>query len=565
MEHLQRAKSICRRAPPDHRRIPDQYARPGAVEKGSASVSITVDMESVSQSGCQPHLRPMRSGPALFRTWQEGEKMMPTGHDRPPIDDFGGTGVIAIGMAFGSPTVDHDIFSVSGQPQVVTTVSAPKGNGADEQLPKDGLTRTKSKRWGLFGRSKSQRLKHTDRSHTEPTPPFNATVTRTISNTVSPRGSPCGSARNLPPIASRKPLERSFTEPPTPKTQRYPEILPPDDSIQSYTLDPQTFGGSSETPSREPFLDIKIPDVTLERYSIMFASLLERRGAASPLDSRQKAQDKSWEPREDSENDFLQQVVPASRRNSSEHRVSPLLPPLSFEPVHTRSEANSDTSPVVLTPSHGISKDVDNHDSENSPAPHIMRLASVRGRRPNLPIESQQSEDGRHQLRSKFHVPSPKQESSSSHSKSDLGDLTDECPGQEEPLPPPSKRNGKIAFSGTGTTAMPQNKRSRAAAYTHTTGVQSSSTPSQGSLSEEETGEAGTEVVQDAAQNSSARQISVPSDRRHILGPLRMHPVSGSRPIETDVATFRSIEPNKDVLSPLATCRKNERAVLGRV
>ncbi|KAG5936537.1 hypothetical protein E4U59_004942 [Claviceps monticola] len=546
--------------------------------------------------------------------------MTSKGHGGAPIDEVGGMGIIAIGMALGSPALDHNVFSA--QPQVITTVSAPKECELDEQLPKDGgLVRTKSKKWGFLGRSKSMRAKFADRSQDQhPSLPLHATVTRTISNTVSSRETLSDSPRDAPSSPPRRPIERSLTEPASSRRRRrpppvnpppvYPPLanspldkpssahpspahpssahpspahlspaysspaqpspvnahptIPSYESFQNYTRHPQTSRKPLEKPSREALLDVEIPDITLERYSVMFASLLDRRGTASLLSRRQNTHDKIQALKEeDVEDGALQQEVPAPKRRSSFGGHSPSLLPLRLGSRQSSSKTSPNPSPALTRHSNDAVSDIDKPNGEKPPPPHIVRLASVRGRNPKVPLTLQKSEDGRPQLRSKFHIPSPKYDSTASRPKLLFDDVTDEPARQQIPSRSRSKRNGlNVLVEMDNASSAPQHQRPRLSNYTHTSGGHSSSNVSQASLSElseEETLEVEAGVVEDAVQVSIARQISVSRDQRHLLGPLRMHPVNGKFAVETINSTPRLIDAKKDTLAPLAKFRKNER------
>ncbi|KAG5983358.1 hypothetical protein E4U55_000096 [Claviceps digitariae] len=489
--------------------------------------------------------------------------MTTKGYGGTPVDETGGMGIIAIGMALGNPIDDRDVFSV--QPQVITTVSAPKDNEAEEQLP-NGLVRTKSKKWGLFGRSKSTRVKYSDRSLGQPSLPLSATVTRTISNTVVSRETLFDGPPDIPYSPVRKPLERSLTEPGKSRPERPPQVPSLEDNLRTYACSAQTSKDSPETFNREPFLDVEIPSITMERYSVMFAGLLERRATAPILARRQNTHERFRALREDDgENDPAQQEKSRFRRKPSVDCGLPSQLPLRLDPVQSSSLKSSPrTSPAVPRTSNDADV-ADKHYKEHSPALHIVRLASVRGRNPKLPLKINKSEDGRPQLRSKFHIESPKQGPTPTQSKFDSSDSIDKYAARrQEPCPSSYRQTGKNASTGMDDASSAQDHGSNVTNYTHTTRGQSSSTISQGSLSDDETGEAEAEVVQDAVQVSIARQISVSRDQRRMLEPLRMHPVNGRQPVEMKSSTPRLIE-SKNALSAVARFQKSERVVIRRV
>ncbi|KAG5921133.1 hypothetical protein E4U42_005968 [Claviceps africana] len=507
--------------------------------------------------------------------------MMARGFGETAVDETGEMGIIAIGMTVGNPVVDQEILSV--QPQVITTVSAPKDHDVEEQPPSHGLVRSKSKRWALFGRSKSTRVKYSDRSLTQPSLPLNATVTRTISNSVISREALSDDSQDAPfssPRRSRersltepaKRLERSLTAPGIPIAQRKaklqrPEIPqraapapPPENSLPSDPCSAQTLTRSPETFSREPLLDVEIPSITMERYSVMFAGLLERRGAAS-LARRQTRHEKFPALREDdAENDPPQQENLASRRKKSVDRGVAHQRPLRLDTVQGSPHSSPNASPAVPRTSNNVLADVVDKHNEHVPAPHIVRLASVRGRNMKAPpLEIPKGEDGRPQLRSKFHIESPKQGSTPIWSRFDSDESADQPARQQEPC-------STKTSTGRNESSSAQHHRSIATNYTHTVGAQSCSSLSQDGLSEDDTDEMEAEVIQDAVQVSIARQISVSKDQSRVLGPLRMNPVNGQGSVEIkSPVTPRLIESKKGAFSPVATTQKSKRVVLRRM
>lgn len=559
MDHFRRTKSTSRRAPPVYRTASDRDDSPSGTEKGTGSFSIAKDTEKSSYSGFQSYHRPMRIGTVASKTAPEGDETMTMRHGGTQIDDENRTGIIAIGMALGSPTVHPDAMPTPWQSQVVTTVSASKGNEPEEQLPQDCLTRSKSRKWGLFGRSKSKRVKGAGRGQAPQLCATSATVTRTTANTTAFNEAMHGISRQTASSLPKKSLGRSLTVPTTSKLQQSPPINSPKGSFPNHERDVQIQRGSSETSIQEPLLNVEIPDVTLERYSVMFASLLERRNAASP---RQNTRDRLLALRGDSQNDSSQQEILLSRRKRSADRNLPPIPSLRLESLQINSRARSNTSPAALTPSEDIFEEVDQHSIDISPAPHIVRLASVRERNTTAPVEPHENENGRSQLRSKFHIQSPTQDPSPSKSTFGIGDVAYEDAGQGGLSPPPFRRNSNNLPAETGNIPLPQHQGPKSTNYAHATDAQAPLTLNEDGLTEEETGEMETKTVQHAVEVSIARQISVSREQRLMLGPLQMNPIEGKRLVETKTSTPRLIDPKKDPSSPLASYRKSEWVVL---
>ncbi|KAG5988481.1 hypothetical protein E4U54_004645 [Claviceps lovelessii] len=573
MDYLEVEQATSRPSPPKYRNIPDQYHTPGFAEEELTSVPIVGDLETVTPSGSHSYPRPIPSGTVLSRTSSEGDEMTAKGCGGIPVDEKGGMGIIAIGMALGNPADDRDVFSV--QPQVVTTVSAPKDNEAQEQLP-NGLVRTKSKKWGLFGRSKSTRVKHSDRSLDQPSLPLAATVTRTISNTVISRETLSDDARHAPSSPPRKPLERSLTEPAKSRSERRPPVPSLEESLRTLEESPKGYicsahasKRSPETFGREPFLNVEIPSIQMERYSVMFAGLLERRATTPLLAHRQNTHRTFQALREDDDNnnnnnngnDSSQQEIPASIRTKCVDRGLPSPLPLRRDPPQGSSSiSRSKTCSAVPRTSRGVLTDmVDQHNNEQSPAPHIVRLASGRGRNPRAPLQTYKSEGGRPQLRSKFHIESPKQGTTPTRSRFELSESTEPCPSSY-------RQPGKNALFGMDNASSVQDHGSKVKVtnYTHAAAraLQSSSPIGRDSLSDDEMGEVEAEVCQDAVHISIARQVSVSRPQRRTMAPLRMHPVNGPQPVEIKSLTPRLIDSRKKALSKF---QNNERVVMRRV
>ncbi|KAG6176038.1 hypothetical protein E4U35_008291 [Claviceps purpurea] len=112
----------------------------------------------------------------------------------------------------------------------------------------------------------------------------------------------------------------------------------------------------------------------------MFASLLDRRGTASLLSRRKNTHDKIQALKEeDGEDGALQQEVPAPKRKSSFGGNSPSLLPLRLDSGQSSSKTSPNPSPALTRHSNDAVSDVDKPN---------LRLASVRGRNPKVPLTS---------------------------------------------------------------------------------------------------------------------------------------------------------------------------------
>lgn len=539
------------------------------------------DMERfTTPSGFQSYHRPMRRGTVLSRSPPDNQYPSATGLRGPHVNEADGTGIIPIGMALGSPTEERGSRGNVWQPRVETTVIAAREDSQDEQQTKDGLSRSKSRKWGIFGRSKSKRVKNNDRAMDSPdqlTSPSD-TPTRGTPTSAASRGPRYTDLRDTNVSPRAKALGRSLTEPTGSESKWSPQVGSP----QAKT---QTTPDSTRTPNREPvsegsnpikqepILDVEIPNITLDRYSVMFANLLERRSATSLLARRQVTQDKIRALREEVSSSGSQNEILRSGRKQSMDRDLPPIPSLRLEPLqttrkyHQSSRSRSNTSPAIMgTPSKETFTDSHLRDGEKGKSPHIVRLASVKGSKPTVGSGISTQGD-RPQLRSKFHIQSPTHQHSGSKSTiASSVDLSENDMEEGGLSPPPARSHSykKGNPSQSDSSPLTLQKATRSTVYTtSTTGVQGSLSLS--SLSGEEPDEYEDKAVQDAVEISIARQISVSREQRRMLGPLQMHPIEGRRIAETKSSTPRLVDPKLDPSSPSAGHRNSERVVLERV
>ncbi|KFA54133.1 hypothetical protein S40293_07043 [Stachybotrys chartarum IBT 40293] len=176
----------------------------------------------------------------------------------------GETGVIAIGMALGSPAHPrepslipwHSQAAAASQakpsiPSAVTSKGATATNmtavppiAVQQEAPK-------SRKWGIFGRSRSKRGRTPETA--SPSSSAAATPNPTAVRSGTFPGASPGKSKHTPIIAQ----------------------VPPVPAI------PQS-----------RFLDVEIPDITMERYSVMFSGVLEPQQTSSLLARRQATLDR---------------------------------------------------------------------------------------------------------------------------------------------------------------------------------------------------------------------------------------------------------------------------------
>ncbi|KAM0523463.1 hypothetical protein ACHAPS_005605 [Verticillium nonalfalfae] len=133
--------------------------------------------------------------------------------------------------------------------------------------------RSKSQRWKIFGRSKSKRQKP-DTTPTLPDQPQSSGLDRSNTERKAPKHTPIIVRSMTEPAVEG---QASSNNPTVDARSRYAEIPVP-------KLDKAT----------SPFLDVEIPDIKMERYSVMFGNLLQNNTSSSSalLARRQATLDK---------------------------------------------------------------------------------------------------------------------------------------------------------------------------------------------------------------------------------------------------------------------------------
>lgn len=229
-----------------------------------------------------------------------------------PGTDNEGSETAGIGMALGSPA--HPPAgawaTTAWQPQLKAnsqqpTTSSPLGHSASPEAPwtpDEPSLKPKSRKWGLFSRSKSKKGRNPTESRDtnspqpqqylqKPPPSQSRQQQPTNTSHRSQTDSPADGAR---PSARRQGSADSQAESSTGSKPRYKPIVIP------YEIPTPSPKGSAKIkaslqPMRSPhaglapvggarsnaapavsLLDVHIPDITMERYSIMFGQVLKR-------------------------------------------------------------------------------------------------------------------------------------------------------------------------------------------------------------------------------------------------------------------------------------------------
>ncbi|KAK2063614.1 hypothetical protein LY76DRAFT_632487 [Colletotrichum caudatum] len=240
-------------------------------------------------------------------------------------------GTIAIGMAIGSPSHPPPEFTASSE-FLAKSVSATRGDWrpqasgmsssmitASPEPPQEAsepapAPKQKSGRWKLFGRSKSKKLASSPVNISQPMNLQQSSASRTdfekspMTNQASDLG-----RRNTErkPADSKPPMLRSQTAgpmvPPSPKDSKAPKLLSRMASTRSTrSVKKSDISGPVHVsmgvpamppkPSASPrpsggFLDVEIPSIKMERYSVMFGNVLgQPQGPQGPQASSSEQQ-----------------------------------------------------------------------------------------------------------------------------------------------------------------------------------------------------------------------------------------------------------------------------------
>lgn len=467
--------------------------------------------------------------------WQS--RMAPTRIATPEsVDDKADMGVIAIGMALGSPAHPHGPTAVAPwQPQIQRAATA-----ASEVQASHEEAKAKPRKWGLFGRSKSKRGKTAEvgpkrsMADTSASAASSAFSSPSVAPAVFPTKENGQNEQDRRKAPRHKPIVvRSQTEPLTAGRMEVRQDRGARNGSQhpgareAYGApgwNPESSfcatGGSSAAQSGHRLLDVEIPNITLERYSVMFGNLLHPR-PASLLARRQATLGKlktisDKVPEEDRL--FLEKPRRATSpqpKNSPSFNLFPTTSGRPDSPHRLTPRMRSNTSPALLpSPSRetfhaprarkGSSK-------VEAPAP-TATSAHHRDKTPTPPVQRD------HPLPlSKFHRPSPSivAESPTVLTESPTSiDQHHEVHIRDKLRPTftePAWEMVSAPASSTPSSATPSRKQSPASS---TSSEQTNDTkPSDDGETDK--------ALESAVEISIARQISVSHQQRRMLGPFK--------------------------------------------
>ncbi|KAB5540509.1 hypothetical protein GE09DRAFT_970290 [Coniochaeta sp. 2T2.1] len=298
------------------------------------------------------------------------------------------SGEIQIGMALGSPSHPPDALPWESQtgfqsrqpltpPDLYQTTAAPVQRQKTQRRKLFG---------GLFGSRKKEEpsranLETTESSSTTTTSmrqPFGESTparSYTVADRKAPRYQPIVVRSNTVPVVE-------IQQEPNHEQNNY---LSPDPAPSTYTL------GSS------PLLDIEIPSIKMERYSIMFSNVLNQQATSSSLLARRQAtldrlktiNDRIFHEEEEKEKLRTRRATtpppakspgfslfPPTPNHHHHHGNSPLTP---------RRLARSNTSPALLPSPSRASFDHRSHTRKERKTVTIVSPRSMEQRQPHPP------------------------------------------------------------------------------------------------------------------------------------------------------------------------------------
>lgn len=315
-----------------------------------------------------------------------------------------GDGIIAIGMALGSPSQLPATFQMSAKPPMMRAATSPAVVRAPEDTSAGNHVepKPKSRKWGFFGMSKSRKVKPAEidspliTGQPSRTPPAHAGHAMHKSpepaDVPVPRHVPLIARSQTAPVIGEVPKARkvrggeAFTSHKLGQTTRKPVLYEPVEEERKAEKKPERrpekrserkAGEKLERipervpelkpvpPMKDPvvspkaqLLNVEIPSVELERYSIMFGSVLQpNRGSSSLLARRQATLEKlrtlrDTTAREEAETELKppprRATSPSPGRSSPSFSLFPSTPSKVGTSQRPFPRGRSNTSPAFL-------------------------------------------------------------------------------------------------------------------------------------------------------------------------------------------------------------------------
>ncbi|KAM5348296.1 hypothetical protein ACJ41O_008120 [Fusarium nematophilum] len=566
------------------------------------------------------------------------------------IGDSGETGVIAIGMAIGSPTQAGEHPPTTWNPQRGINAASETPEPTPEPLEDK---QQKARKWGLF-RSKSKRTVRPPEPQRAMTDISNVSTTSLSSGVPSTSGVPTMSAAQADQSSRRAPkhkpivirsqtepvIEESRVEVPMPTdmkpispgklTKEKPAIerKPSKESSSGgigRKMSLRALRGDSARKRAEkaaaaavpvpspppvpqmpkldsPLLDIEIPSIKMERYSVMFNGVLQPQGSASSLLARRQATLDRLKTISDAIAGEVQDSRPR-RATSPQPKASPTFVGAEIpKPLPSSQLLRSNTSPALFRSPVQASFHDEAHPHEGSRA-RLVQVSRIQdshqGKKPQLvskfskrsavsPLEKRNLTPSRQvsapgpglSPTARSNHPSPfTPDTSSLVLDSPMTDDDAEIhiiKGKLQPAPSEEPAWQMISPPASTASSSPENSRK----LSPPSSLASPDKITVTKLPDPDPEEA----LRNAVEISIARQISVSHQQRKMLHPLKSNPSVGRRNdgspggpagtyipvgknerlVETKTATPTVVHPRELLHSPDAfqMHRKSERVIL---
>ncbi|KAH7238643.1 hypothetical protein BKA59DRAFT_253821 [Fusarium tricinctum] len=503
------------------------------------------------------------------------------------VEDGPQTGVIAVGMAIGSPTQLGDFAPVQWSPRNIAmnaVMASPEP--IPEAIPEPVEdTQQKSRKWGLF-RSKSKRSTRPAQPQRALTDTGNVSTT-SLSSSGMPSSTPADhSSRRTPKY---KPIViRSHTEPLTAEPAEHVDEAPlTAPTLVETPLSPGKLtrekpslqrkaskeaklkesapgglgrkmtlrglrGDSSKKRSEKAFvpppsspppipaiprslLDVEIPSIKMDRYSVMFNSVLQPpQGSASSLLARRQAtldhlktvKDAIAENRNDTRRPRRATSPQPSPSFAPQPDTSKPLPSPRFRANTTPASIDSPTapfyqmdSPTVVAPTPRVvevSRAVSQHNKFASQAAHYQpALVSKFNRRPSAPSTEKVSVAVVGQVSSPVPAPVPAPVAVPTARSKSTSPFTPSHKAPDSPQHTDDEGDDRAAKGQFSSPSDPSGQ---------TISPPASITSSLASPKAQATESDPQEALRNAVEVSIARQISVSRQQRKMLHPLKSNP-----------------------------------------
>ncbi|KAK1759395.1 hypothetical protein QBC47DRAFT_420373 [Echria macrotheca] len=499
---------------------------------------------------------------------------------RTPTPNSISSGEIQIGMALGSPTTYTPSPLAGWQPQQRRAITPPRDTYSPPPLqltPEPPIQRQKTQKRKFFGslfgsRKHVEQLKAPEPAQNNYTTAFpsmsNSSLTRSgettplRSNTVTNK-----KASKFKPTVARSRTESEMDNTIQETKKQMPEVMVT--SARGDSAEPSAARPALGGPG---FLDIEIPDIRLERYSIMFSGVLNPQGTAtsSSLLARRQATLEKLKNINDKiaiEEEIKDKGL-VRRASSPQPTKSPafsLFPPPQGHQIRTSPRLRSNTSPAHLPSPLRASFDVE-RPSEARPRKESKRVTIVsprtmdeRNRAANVEkLREQQIQMHKDQARQPAPVFDPEESTFLLDSPQSVSDVEEIIPTQTLPLKPRIQEPQWEIISPPSTstpseTSSTATKRTASSTSLSTSSIQTTVTRPSIEINDDEDA-----ALKAAVEISIARQISISRQQRNIAS-AKVNPVSNGlagRVLESKQSVPRLVDMHRDQY------RKSERVVL---